>query len=101
MESMSALGQYMFGDFLWQYTMNDLYTDEEKKDLYDMLISHQHVSSIFHLVMYYYPGYIAQSDLSKRAYNLLRKSLDQMPLYVNDENYEARIVAVWRLKWAK
>jgi len=101
LESLGAFGRYMFGDYLWECSINDRYTDEEKKDLYNMLTTSQVVNSVFHLRYYYYSGHIHRRDLSDIAYDLLCKPLDRMPLYVNDEDYEARIVAVWRLKWAK
>lgn len=81
--------------------INNTYTEKEIKNLYNMLISSQKVSSIFHLKFYYSNGRLYQEDISHRAFMLITKPLVEMPLYVNDEDRETQIVAVWRLKTGK
>jgi hypothetical protein len=49
----------------------------------------------------YSDGRIYRKDMSERSFMLLSKPLEDMPLYVNDEDIETQVVAIWRLKWAK
>ena len=49
----------------------------------------------------YSDGRIYRKDMSERSFMLLLKPLEDMPLYVNDEDIETQVVAIWRLKWAK
>jgi len=79
---------------LEEYRVNEIYTKEEIQDFYSMLEKSRGVKL-------YSDGRMYLRDMSERAIMLLSKPLESMPLYVNDEDIEAQVVAIWRLKWGK
>lgn len=100
-ESVGSYIQSIIYKPLLQDQINRRYTENEIYDLYDMLNKKQSGLSIWEYKMYYCSGLINRCDLSDEAFMLIVKPLEDMPLYVNDKNREAQVVAIWRLKWAK
>ena len=89
-----------FKPFL-QDQINKRYTEREIYDLYDMLNSRQAGLRLWEHNLYYCSGLINRCDLSNEAFLLIAKPLEDMPLYINDDDREVSTVAIWRLKWAK
>ena len=86
--------QYLAYKPLEEHRVNEVYTKEEIQD-FDSMLEKSRGTKL------YSDGRMYLRDMSERAIMLLSKPLESMPLYVNDEDIEAQVVAIWRLKWAK